>query len=89
MDEGKFLHIPIDEVTKPKDGASVMANRWWTVHKEGCISVYVGGSKPDRMTGAYRIYSPQCNRNELIANRNGEKRAIHLPFVYFMNLLSS
>lgn len=89
MNDSKFIHIPIDEITKPKDGATVMAERWWTVHKEGHVSVYVSNSKPDKMTGQYRVYSPQCNRHESIANRNGKAKAVYLHFAYFIDKLSS
>lgn len=89
MDDSKFIHIPIEEITKPKDGATVMDKRWWTVLKEGHVSVYIGTAKPDRIHGRYRIYSPQCNKQELIANRGGKGKAVYLHFAYFVDLLNS
>lgn len=89
MDDSKFIHIPINEITTPRDGATVMMGRWWTVHKDGHVSVYIGNSKPDKMTGAYRTYSPQCNKHELIANRNGTREAMYIHVAYFKDLLSS
>lgn len=83
-----MIHIPYTEVTTPIDNSTVMLNRWWTVHKEGCISVYIGNSKQCQMSGRYRIYSPQCSTNEQIASRNATKKAVFLPIVYFCDLLA-
>ena len=84
-EESKFIHIPIEDVTTPIDGATVMMDRWWTTIKEGHISVYIGGSKKSSM-GSYRTYSPQCNMHKEIADRgNG---AVFLPVVYFVDLLA-
>ena len=82
-----MIHIPIEEATTPVDGATVMMNRWWTVYKEGHISVYIGSGKQTSY-GSYRTYSPQCNSNERIANRRGEKEVVFLPIVYFVDRLA-
>ncbi|OZB41024.1 MAG: hypothetical protein B7X50_07955 [Alishewanella sp. 34-51-39] len=80
----KMLHIPISEITQPIDGAIVMLDRWWTVYKEGYVSIYIGGRKPNS-SGEYRFYTPQCDRSEQIATRLGAKKAVFLPIVYFLD----
>ena len=82
----KMIHIPIEEVTQPIDGSTVMMNRWWTIYEEGHISVYTAGRNPSSL-GSYRTYSPQCNSNEQIATWRGKKKAVLLPVVYFVDKL--
>lgn len=82
----KMIHIPYEQVTTPIDGSTVMMNKWWTVFKEGHISIYTGGRKPNEY-GFYSTYSPQCNSNENIAKRLGKVDAVFLPIVYFENKL--
>lgn len=84
----KMIHIPYEEATTPTEGAIVMMNHWWTVYKDGHISVYTAGRPPCKHLGTYNTYSPQCNRNEHIANRRGKKQAVFLPIVYFQDLLA-
>jgi len=85
--EDKMIHISYEEATTPTDGATVMMNRWWTVYKDGHISVYTAGRPPCKPFGTYSTYSPQCNSNEQIAKWKGKKQAVFLPVVYFRDLL--
>lgn len=82
----KMFHIPYEQVIVPIDRSTVMMNKWWTVFKEGHISIYTGGKKPNEY-GFYRIYSPQCNSSEYIAKRLGKTDAVFLPIVYFEDKL--
>ena len=83
-----MIHISYEEATTPTEGAIVMMNRWWTVYKEGHISVYTAGVAPNKITGLYRTYSPQCNSNEHIANYRLKRKAVFLPIVYFKDRLA-
>jgi hypothetical protein len=87
--EDKMIHIPVSEVTEPIDGSVVMLDRWWTVHKEGHISIYTGRRPVCKVTDTYATYTPQCNRNEQIANRHGTKHAVFIPVVYFVDKISA
>ena len=87
LDRTKFIHIPYEEATTPVDGAIVMMDRWWTVNKEGHISIYIGSGQKTTF-GDYYTYSPQCNRNEQIATRRGKQEAVFLPIVYFVDKLT-
>jgi hypothetical protein len=52
--------IPLVEATTPRDGTTVLANRWWSVD-------------PERGLLVWRRYSVQCNHSESIARKIGEK----------------
>lgn len=84
IDDSKFIHIPIEEATKPVHGATVIMNHWWAEYKEGHISVYVGNSRKNA-SGQYRTYSPQCNINEHISNRISKTQSVFLPVVFFVD----
>jgi poly(3-hydroxyalkanoate) synthetase len=83
--DNRFIHIPIEEATKIKNGATVMMNRYWTSRKKGHISVYVGGYG-NKKRDLYPTYSPQCNVNKNIAESRGLK-AVFIPVVYFEDKL--
>lgn len=79
--ELKMIHIPIDQMISPEPGDIVYKNKWWTVYKEGYLSIFIGNSNYPK--NRYRFYSPQCNSNELIATWRGERKAQFIETVFF------
>lgn len=86
-DEKGFIHIPKADVSRPKDGWICIVNRWWSVHSDGFISVYVKEKGASRtlvewtMNG--RLFSLQCNANQQIAaGISPIAKAVFEPIIY-------
>ena len=78
MDADKFVKLPIQEATVPKDGYVCLANRYWIVTENNELLFYIGNSRKKHYC------SPQCNYNESITKRlckDGTK-VLFIPFVF-------
>lgn len=87
--DGKYLHIPINKATVANDGDVVYKSRYWKVIKKGFISIYIGNSRECKLTGQYRTYSPQCNKDERIMGKVSEGKSLYIPIVFLADRLQS
>lgn len=72
-DDKNLSFISMEEATTPREGTSVMLNRWWSVD-------------PERGLMVWRKYSVQCNQHESIARKVGAMYpwadTVFMPIVY-------
>lgn len=69
-----ITYVPLDELSKPFDGARLMLDRYFVVH-------------PNKGALFYKVYTPQCNVNpslpeRLIANLYPGCHVEFVPFAY-------
>lgn len=60
----KAFGIPLDELTRPRDG-DCLVDRWWVVHPEDGLMFYASEKRYATPSGA----SPQCNGQEAITRK--------------------
>ena len=81
--QDNIIHIPIDEAIKPKDNHLCLMNMFWTIYKDGHISIYTRGKK--KKYGYYPSYTPQGNKSEIRAGMRGKYKTVFLECVYIDN----
>lgn len=57
---GRWIHVPVDDITTPKSGRICMGPRWWKVTDENCVLFFE----------AYT--SPQCNPSKSVVESSGK-----------------
>ena len=59
LNDKDLTKIPIEQATKPFEGAVVYMNRWWIVVDENIL--------------LYKKYSPQCNKDRRVVEKGLQK----------------
>jgi hypothetical protein len=57
---GRWIHVPVKDITTPKDGRICYGPRWWKVTEDGDVLFF----------DAYT--SPQCNVSKAVVERTGK-----------------
>ena len=57
---GRWIHVPVSDITKPKAGRICYEPRWWKVTEGNCVLFF----------DAYT--SPQCNVSQAVVERTGK-----------------
>jgi hypothetical protein len=64
-DDERISYIPFDDVTKARGLVEAWRDAWWSVHPERGLIMW----RPNRRSAGF----PQCNQNEIIARKIGDK----------------
>jgi hypothetical protein len=71
---GEYVEVPLEELTKPKNGYTVMTDRWWAT-RNGNPLMYV--------TNGGRFQYPQANHSKGICDRiYPNYPAVFVPVAY-------
>jgi len=87
--KGRFIHVPIDAATTPRNG-ECLCDRWWAVHPQKGVAFYYtpfGGCASEEP-------SPQCNAQEwtvkhLTKRLYPDHDVIKIPVVYMGHALQA